>query len=69
MTNKKFINQKEPNNKTRKIASGLCCVALLDSDWFETLTQFLTIYLETLGKSLVWFNGWIKSYICLYKTR
>lgn len=46
----------------------MCCISLLDFDWSTTLTQHLTICLETLDKYLVWSNNRIASYVWCRKT-
>jgi hypothetical protein len=67
MTTKKFVNQKELDNKTYITASSLCCVALLNSGWSKILTQYLKICLEKPGRFSVRSNNWIEIYIYFCK--
>jgi hypothetical protein len=39
MTKKKSINKRELDNRTRTTTYGLCCIALLNFDRYEILTQ------------------------------
>ena len=53
---------KTTNNKIYIASADMYFKIFANSNWLEILTLYKTTRLETLGKTLVWSNNWIKSY-------